>query len=98
MQALKISYKRHRLPPQIIAHVVWLYARFNLILREVEELMLERDVDVSHETIRRRTVKFSPLVAHVLRRRQPRPGDVWHLDKVVVKIASQSYWLWRAVD
>ena len=98
MQALKISYKRHRFPPQIIAHVVWLYARFNLSLREVEELMLERGVDVSYETIRRWTVKFGPLIAHVLRRRQPRPGDVWHLDEVVVKIASQSYWLWRAVD
>ncbi len=96
MQALKISYKRHRFPPQIIAHVVWPYARFNLSLREVEEMMLERGVDVSHETIRRWTVKFGPLIAHVLLRRQPRPGDVWHLDEVVVKIAGRSYWLWRA--
>jgi transposase-like protein len=69
-----------------------------LSLREVEELMLERGVDVSYETIRRWTVKFGPLIAHVLRRRQPRPGDVWHLDEVVVKIAGRSYWLWRAVD
>jgi putative transposase len=98
MQTQKISYKCHRYPPQIIAHVVWLYVRFNLSLREVEELMLERGVDVSYETIRRWTVKFSPLIAHVLRRRQPRPGDVWHLDEVVVKIAGRSYWLWRAVD
>lgn len=98
MQTEKISYKRHRFPPQIIAHVVWLYVRFNLSLREVEELMLERDVDVSYETIRRWTVKFGPLIAHMLRRRQPRPGDVWHLDEVVVKIAGRSYWLWRAVD
>ena len=98
MQALKISYKRHRFPPQIIAHVGWLYARFNLSLREVEELMLERGVDVSYETIRRWSVKFGPLIAHVLQRRQPRPGDVWHLDEVVVKIAKQSYWLWLAVD
>ena len=60
--------------------------------------MLERGVDVSYETIRRWTVKFGPLIAHVLRRRQPRPGDVWHLDEVVVKIAGRSYWLWRAVD
>ena len=79
MQTLKINYKRHRFPPQIIAHVVWLYVRFNLSLREVEELMLERGVDVSYETIRRWTVKFGPLIARVLRRRQPRPGDVWHL-------------------
>jgi putative transposase len=98
MQTEKISYKRHRFPPQIIAHVVWLYARFNLSLREVEDLMLERGADVSYETIRRWTVKFGPLIAHVLRRRQPRPGDVWHLDEVVVKIAGRSYWLWRAVD
>lgn len=98
MQTQKISYKRHRFPPQIIAHVVWLYVRFNLSLREVEELMLERGVDVSYETIRRWTVKFGPLIAHVLRRRQPRPGDVWHLDEVVVKIAGRAYCLWRAVD
>jgi len=98
MQTQKISYKRHRFPPQIVAHFVWLYARFNLSLREVEELMLERGVDVSYETIRRWSVKFGTPIAYVLRRRQPRPDDVWHLDEVVVKIAGQSYWLWRAVD
>jgi len=98
MQIQNISYKRHRFPPQIIANVVWLYARCNLSLREVEELMLERGVDVSYETIRRWTAKFGPLITHTLRRRQPRLGDVWHLDEVVVKIAGRSYWLWRAVD
>ncbi|MBM1689569.1 IS6 family transposase [Sulfitobacter geojensis] len=98
MQTQKSSYKHHRFPPQNIAHVVWLYVRFNLSLREVEELMLERGVDVSHETIRRCIVKFGPLIAHALRRRQPRLGDIWHLDEVVVKIAGRSYWLWRAVD
>ena len=98
MQTQKSSYKHHRFPPQIIAHVVWLYVLFNLSLREVEELMLERGVDVSYETIRRCVVKFGPLIAPVLRRRQPRPGDVWHLDEVVVMIAGRSYWLWRAVD
>ena len=98
MQTMKISYQRHCFPPLIIAHVAWLYARFNLSLREVEELMLERGVDVSYETIRRWTVKFGPLIAHGLRRRQPGPGDVWHLDEVVVKITGRSYWLWRAVD
>jgi putative transposase len=60
MQTEKISYKRHWFPPQIIAHVVWLYARFNLSLRKVEEMMLGRDVDVSHETIRRWTVSSAP--------------------------------------
>ncbi|SEL35360.1 putative transposase, partial [Roseovarius nanhaiticus] len=94
MRNQDIRYKRHRFPPQIIAHVVWLYARFNLSLREVEELMLERGIDVSYETIRRWTVKFGPLIARTLRRRQPRPGDVWHLDEVVVKIAGRSFWLW----
>ena len=91
MQKFKLSYNRHRFPPQIIAHVVWLYVRFNLSLREVEEMMLARGVDVSYETIRRWTIKFGPLIAHVLRRRRPRLGDVWHLDEVVVKIAGRSY-------
>lgn len=98
MQIQTISYKRHQFPPQIIAHVVWLYVRFKLSLREIEELMLERGVDVSYETIRRWSVKFGPLITHVLRRRQPHPDDVWHLDEVVVKIAGHPYWLWRAVD
>ncbi len=62
MQTQKISYKRHRFPSQIIAHLVGLYVRFNLSLREVEELMLERGVDVSYETIRRWTIKFGPLI------------------------------------
>lgn len=60
--------------------------------------MLVRGVDVSYETIRRWSVKFGPQIAQVLRRRQPRPGNVWYLDEVVVKIAGGSYWLWRAVD
>jgi putative transposase len=60
--------------------------------------MLERSVDVSYETIRRRTFKFGPMIAHALRRRQRRPGDVWHLEQVVVKIAGRSYWLWCEVD
>lgn len=93
-----ISYKRHRFPPEIIAHVVWLYVRFNLSLREVEELLLERGIDVSYETVRRWTRKFGPLIARNLRQRQARPGDVWHLDEVMVKIAGRAFWLWRAVD
>ncbi len=82
MHTPTISDKRHRFPSRIIAHVVWLYVRFNLSLREVEELMPERGLDVSYETIRRWSVKFGPLIAHVLRRRQPRPGDVWHLPSI----------------
>lgn len=93
-----ISYKRHRFPRQIIAHAVWLYARFNLSLREVEEVLLERGIDVSYETVRRWVAKFGPQIARNLRRRQARSGDIWHLDEVAVKIAGRSFWLWRAVD
>ena len=96
--ASSISYKRHRFPPQIIAHAVWLYVRFNLSLREVEEMLMARGIEVSYETIRRWTVKFGPAIARQLRRRQARPGDIWHLDEVVVKISGRKYWLWRAVD
>ena len=81
-----------------MAHAVWLYVRFNLSLREVEEILLERGIDVSYETIRRWTARFGPQIARNLRRRQGLPGDVWHLDEVVVKIAGRAYWLWRAVD
>lgn len=69
MQKPSISYKRHRFPPEIIAHAVWLYARFNLSLREVEEMLLERGIDASYESIRRWTAKFGPQIARHLRRR-----------------------------
>ncbi len=91
-------YKRHRFPPTIIAHAVWLYLRFSLSLRAVEELLLERGIEVSYETLRRWVAKFGPVIARGLRRRQPRPGDVWHLDEVQVSIRGQRLWLWRAVD
>lgn len=93
-----ISYKRHRFPPEIIAHAVWLYCQFNMSFREVEELLLERGIDVSYETIRRWVSKFGPKIARGLRRRQPQPGDIWHLDEVVVTIKGRKFWLWRAVD
>lgn len=98
MQTQPISYKSHRFPPEIIAHAVWLYVRFNLSLREVEEMLLERGIDVSYETVRRWTAKFGPQIARALRQRQSRPGDVWHLDEIVLKIAGRTFWLWRAVD
>ncbi|WP_281996158.1 IS6 family transposase [Ruegeria faecimaris] len=98
MNSSSISYKRHRFPPQIIAHAVWLYVRFNLSLREVEEMLLVRGVDASYETVRRWVVKFGPQIARNLRQRQGRPGDVWHLDEVVVRLSGRKYWLWRAVD
>ena len=81
-----------------MAHAVWLYVRFNLSLREIEEMLLKRGIDVSYETIRRWVAKFAPQIAQNLRRRQVPPGDVWHLDEVVVTISGRKFWLWRAVD
>jgi putative transposase len=93
-----ISYKGHRFPQQIIAHAVWLYFRFPLSLRLVEELLLERGIVVSYETIRRWGRKFGPAYARQLRRKPPAVRDVWHLDEVVISIAGRKHWLWRAVD
>jgi putative transposase len=93
-----VSYKRHRYPPQIIAHAVWLYFRFPLSLRLVEELLAERGIVVSYETIRCWGKKFGPDYARRLRRKQPGRNDVWHLDEVVISIAGKKHWLWRAVD
>jgi putative transposase len=93
-----ISYKRHRFPPEIIAHAVWLYFRFPLSLRLVEEMLLQRGIVVSYETVRRWALKFGPAYARHLRRKTPNRHDIWHLDEVVVTIAGQKHWLWRAVD
>jgi len=90
--------KGHRYPPEIIAHCVWLYHRFPLSFREVEELMLTRGVVVSYETIRQWCAKFGQAYANQLRRRQARPGDKWHLDEVFIRINGTIYYLWRAVD
>ena len=92
------SYERHRHPMEIINHCVWLYFRFPLSFREVEELMLARGVQVSYETIRRWGAKFGQAYANQLRRRRPRPGDKWHLDEVFIKINGKRCYLWRAVD
>jgi putative transposase len=94
----RVSYKRHRFPPELIAHAVWLYFRFPLSLRLVEEMLLQRGIVVSYETIRRWGQKFGPDYARRLRRKPPRPDDVWHLDEVVISIAGKTHWLWRAVD
>ena len=79
------SYKGYRYPVEIISARVWLYSRFPLSLREVEELMLARGVAVTYETIRRWCAKFGQVYANQLRRRRPRPGDKWHLDEVFVE-------------
>ena len=92
------SYKGHRYPVEIINQCVWLYFRFPLSFREVEELMLVRGVAVSYETIRRWCAKFGQAYANQLRRRRPRPGDKWHLDEVFVGINGRLRYLWRAVD
>jgi putative transposase len=91
-------YKRHRFPGEIISHAVWLSYRFLLSYRDVEELLAERGIAVSYETIRRWCRKFGPTFADGLRRRRPRPGDKWHVDEVQVKINGRKHWLWRAVD
>ncbi|MCX4851799.1 IS6 family transposase [Streptomyces sp. NBC_00893] len=98
MDSASPSYKGHRYPVEIIAHCVWLYFRFPLSFREVEELMLERGVLVSHETVRRWCARFGQAYANGLRRRRVQPGDKWHLDEVFIKINGEQKYLWRAVD
>ncbi len=95
---IPISFKRHRFQPEIIRHAVWLYARFTLSYRDVEEMVAERGIDVSYETIRRWFLKFGPGIAANLRRLRPRPSNHWHLDEMGVKINGRKHWLWRAVD
>jgi putative transposase len=91
-------YKRHRFPPEIIAHVVWLCFRFPLSLRLVEEMLLERGIIVSCETVRRWAMKFGPDFGRCLKRKAAQTGDVWHLDEVVTDIGCEKRRLWRAVD
>ncbi|NEJ25823.1 IS6 family transposase [Rhizobium leguminosarum] len=98
MTSSTISYKNHRFPPQIIARAVCLYFRFPLSLRLVEEMLLERGIVVSYETIRRWCRKFGAAYAKQLRRKKPSRKDIWHLDEVVISIGGQKHWLWRAVD
>jgi putative transposase len=93
-----LSYRGHRYPVEVISHCVWLYFRFPLSFREVEELMLERGVIVSYERVRRWCAKFGQTYANGLRRRRPRPGDTWHLDEVFVRINGEPTYRWRAVD
>src|ERR671912_3071963 len=96
MQA--ISYARHHFPTEVIRHAVWLYLRFTLSYRDVEELLGERGLDVSYETVRRWALKFGPAYARNLRRTRPRPSTQWHLDEMAVVIGGKRLWLWRAVD
>jgi putative transposase len=93
-----ISFKRHRFPADVIRHAVWLYFRFTLSFRDVEELLAQRGIEVSYETIRCWTLKFGPQFARNLKRRRQPPSPRWHLDEMVVKIGGRRMYLWRAVD
>jgi putative transposase len=92
------QYRGYRFPPEIIAHAVWLYFRFRVSFRDVQDLLTERGIIVSHEAIRQWCTKFGAAFAHGLRRRRARPGDKWHLDEVLLKIGGKRHWLWRTVD
>ncbi len=97
-QAPLPRYKRHRFPPAIIGHAVWLYFRFALSYRDVEELLAERGVVLTYETVRQWCRKFGQGYANALCRRRPRTGDKWHLDEVFISINGVQHYLWRAVD
>ena len=93
-----VSFARHRFPPDVIRQVVWLYFRFTLSYRDIEDLMAQRGIDVSYETIRMWTRKFGWLFAHNLRKSRAAPSARWHLDEMVVRLGGERMYLWRAVD
>src|SRR3954447_7417903 len=95
---IPLSYSRHRFPPPVIQHAIWLYLRFTLSYRDVEDLLAERGLDISYETVRRWVLKFGPMIARKLRQRRGRPSDRWHLDEMVIRMAGEHLYLWRAVD
>jgi len=94
----KISYAGYRFPPAIIQQAIWLYLRFTLSFRDVEDLLAERGIVVSYETVRRGVNHFGPMIAADLRKRRPKPHSIWHLDEVYLKIDGRMVYLWRAVD
>ena len=98
MNAKTPSYRGYRFPPEVISHAVWLYYRFCLSFRDVEDLLAKRGVIVSYETIRQWSRKFGAQYARKLKRREGRLGDTWHLDELLVTIQGQRQYLWRAVD
>ena len=93
-----ISYKRHCFPAYVIRQAVWLYYRFTLSLRDVEDLLAERGIDLCYETVRCWANKFGPAIAANIRRRRGRADSVWHLDEMIVRINGQRMYMWRAVD
>ena len=98
MKSRRSRYLRHRFPPEIISHAVWVYYQLSLSFRQVEDLLAKRGIIVSYETVRQWCRKFGPDYARQLKRRQGRLGDIWFLDEVFVKINGQRLYLWRAVD
>ncbi len=94
----KSPYAGYRFPAEVISQAVWLYFRFPLSLRMVEEMLAARGIVVSHETVRQWALKFGQEFANQIRRRLPQAGEKWHLDEAVIKIARVKHWLWRAVD
>src|ERR1019366_5279218 len=94
----KISYSGYRFPPDMIQQAIWLYLRFTLSFRDVEDLLAERGIMVSYETVRRWVNHFGPAIAADLRKRRPKPHVTWHLDEVYLKIDGRMVYLWRAVD
>jgi putative transposase len=95
---IKISYRGYRFPPEIIQHAIWLYFRFTLSFRDVEDLLAERGITVSYETVRRWVNHLGPMVAADLRKRRPKPHTTWHPDEVYLKINGHMVYVWRAVD
>jgi putative transposase len=93
----EISYSGYRFPPEIIQQAIWLYVRFTLSFRDVEDLLAERGIIVSYETVRRWVNHFGPTIAASLRKRRPKPHTIWHLDEIYLKIDGRLVYLWRAV-
>src|ERR1700742_1453354 len=93
-----LLFKRHRFPPEIIRYAIWLYFRFTLSFRDVEEMLAQRGIETSYETIRMWTIKFGPQIAMNLKRRRHAPSPRWHLDEMVSSIGGRRMYLWRAVD
>ena len=98
MNSFYPSYRRHRFPGEIISHCVWLYFRFSLSFRDIEEMMAKRGITVSYEAVRKWCLRFGGAYAKRMRSRSPRPGDRWHLDEIFLRIAGKRQYLWRAVD
>ena len=92
------TYKRHRFPPEIISYAVWLYYRFNLSHRDIDDLLAQRDITVSREAIRLWCIKFGAIYTHRLKRKHRGYGDTFYIDEVFVKISGKQHYLWRAVD